>query len=177
MKSFVIALVVIAVFGVELVAQSKDSVIEDLQWVAHVSHTKAVFIFPATKREQWSWYNVETPNDFLEYNWSVATGNHKLGYQFGPALFKIAPAKPASGSLSDLLDACQHTLWVVSEDGGHTAGDYGEAKIVDGKVHVIVTGNQLLAKIFGAKPTTVTMTIQTPEFTFRRKVVVAGCEI
>ena len=176
MKSSLIAFVVVAVFCVELVAQSKDSAIEDLQWVAHVSHTEAVFIFPTTKRGNWSWHNVETPNNFLEYSWNVATGKHKSGYQFGPALFKLGDAKPANGSLPELLDACQHDLWVVSEDGGHNAGDYGEAKIVDGKIHVIITNNKLLEKIFGAKPTTVYMTISTPEFTFRRKVLV-GYEI
>lgn len=173
MKLSLLTLMLVSLSCFQLFAQSKEPAIEDLKWVANVSDAEASFTFPSTRREQWSWYNHETPDNWREYGWDVMIGDHKSGYHFGPALFKPADSKKTTGSFSDLLKACQHDLWRVSEDGGFNVRGYGEARIVNGKVRVMITDQTLVEQLFKSKPATVYMEIITPEFTFRRKVSIA----
>ena len=157
---------------VDVAAQSKEAALEDLKWIAIVSESEASFTFPPSKKEKWSWLNKKTPNDLLEYSWSVTIADNESGYEFGPALFKPGGATPMSGSLSDLIDMCQHDLWRVSGDGGDNIGEYGSANVTGGKVRVKITEGALLEKLFGSKPETVYMTITMPDFSLRKKVSV-----
>lgn len=157
---------------VDVVAQSKEAAIEDLKWIAVVSESEASFTFPRTKKEEWSWFNKETPNNLLEYSWNVTLGDNQSGYEFGPTLFKPGGTTPMSGSLSDLIETCQHDLWRVTDDSGDTIGEYGNTNVKDGKVCVKVIDGDLLEKLFGAKPKTVFMAINTPDFSLRTKVSV-----
>ena len=155
-----------------VVAQSKEVAIEDLKWVAVVSESEASFTFPPTNKENFSWYKRETPTDNLEYTWSVIIGDDKSGYEFGPVLFKPGGTRPRSGSLSDLIKACQQSLWHNSADGGDNIGDYGNANVKGGKVRIKINDGALIKKLFEAKPKTVEMTIYTPSFNLSKHVSV-----
>jgi len=172
MKLLFLATMLLSLAAGETIAQSKDPAIEDLNWVAVVTKNEATFMFPATKRTSWSWYNSETQDGLCEYSWNVMIGDHKSGFQFGPALFKSNGSQTANGSLSDLINACQHDLWRVSEDGGDNVGGYGKTKLEDGKVRLTISDPKLLEQLFGPKPKTVQMMINTPEFLIRQKVEV-----
>ena len=152
-------------------AQSKEVAVEDLKWAAVVSETEASFTFPPTNKEKFSWYKTETPTDNLEYTWSVILGDDKSGYEFGPVLFKPGGTRPRSGSLSDLIKACQQSLWHNSAEGGDNIGDYGNADVKGGKVRII-NDSALIKKLFEAKPKTVEMTIYTPSFNLSKHVSV-----
>ena len=172
MKPLFFAITFLALGEIEASAQRDDPAIEDLKWVAVVAENEATFTFPASKRTTWSWYNSETRDDLLEYSWNVMIGDHKSGFHFGPALFKPSGSQTTTGSLSDLMNACQHDLWRVSENGGHNIGEYGQTKLENGKVRVIISDPKLLEQLFGSKPETVHMMINTPEFMIRQKVSV-----
>ena len=156
----------------KLFAQSKEVAVEDLKWVAVVSETEASFTFPPTNKEKFSWYKKETPTDNLEYTWSVILGDDKSGYEFGPVLFKPGGTRPRSGSLLDLIKACQHSLWHNSDEAGDLIGGYGNANVKDGKVRIKVNDGALIKKLFEAKPKTVEMTIYTPGFNLSKHVSV-----
>jgi hypothetical protein len=172
MRALLLTCLFASVLSDRLFAQSVEEALNGLEWSANVSETEATFTFPPTKRNKWSWYNSETRDDLLEYSWNVMIGDHKSGFHFGPALFKPSGSQTANGSLSDLLNACQHDLWRVSEKGGHNVGEYGQTKLEDGKVRVIISDPKLLEQLFGSKPETVHMMINTPEFMIRQKVSV-----
>ncbi len=155
-----------------VVAQSKEVANEALKWVAVGSESDASFTFPATNKKRLAWYKKATPNDMLEYSWSVIIGDDKLGYQFGPVLFKRGGTRPRSGSLSDLIKACQQSLWHNSAEGGDNIGDYGNADVKGGKVRIKINDGALIKKLFEAKPKTVEMTIYTPSFNLSKPVSV-----
>jgi hypothetical protein len=143
------------------------------KWVANVMGAKALFTFPATERQEWSWYNKETFPDVLEYGWEVRIVNSDSGYSFGPSLFKFSDAEgPVKGSLSELIGVCQHDLWKLSEDGGESIGSYGQTKVTENKVHLMVTNKTLIDYLLESKPVHVEMSITTPTFNLNEKVPV-----
>ncbi|MDB4721606.1 leucine-rich repeat domain-containing protein, partial [Verrucomicrobiales bacterium] len=144
------------------------------KWVAKVTGAKALFTFPAIEgQEEWSWYNKETFPDALEYRWEVKFVDPEFGYSFGPSLFKFSDAEgPVKGSLSELIGVCQHDLWKLSEDGGENIGSYGQTKVTENKVHLMVTNKTLIDYLLESKPVHVEMLITTPTFNLNEKVAV-----
>jgi hypothetical protein len=173
MKYFVVAISLLLFAVIEPLALEADPAIEDLKWVAFIAKGEATFTFPASKKQTWSWNNPETPDEHLEYSWNVTIGDDNSGFDFGPALFKPEGSQTASGSLSDLLNACQHHLWRVSENGGTNVGEFGHVKLEDGKVRLTISDPELLEQLFGTKPNTVHMMINTPDFMIRQKVLIS----
>ena len=144
------------------------------KWMAKVSGAKALFTFPAIEAQtEWSWYNKKTPPNALEYRWEVKFVNPEFGYSFGPSLFKFPDSEgPVKGSLSELIGVCQHDLWKLSEDSGENIGSYGQTKVTENKVHLIVTNKTLIDYLLESKPVHVEMMINTPRFGFNEKVAV-----
>ena len=144
------------------------------KWMAKVSGAKALFTFPAIEAQtEWSWYNKKTPPNALEYRWEVKFVNPEFGYSFGPSLFKFSDSEgPVKGSLSELIGVCQHDLWKLSEDSGENIGSYGQTKVTENKVHLIVTNKILIDYLLESKPVHVEMMINTPRFGFNEKVAV-----
>ncbi|MCP4923219.1 MAG: hypothetical protein GY915_04195, partial [bacterium] len=144
------------------------------KWVAKFTGAKALFTFPAIEgQEEWSWYNKETFPDALEYRWEVKFVDPEFGYSFGPSLFKFSDAEgPVKGSLSELIGVCQHDLWKLSEDGGENIGSYGQTKVTENKVHLMVTNKTLIDYLLESKPVHVEMLITTPTFNLNEKVAV-----
>jgi hypothetical protein len=172
MRAMLLTFLIASLLTNRLFAQSVEDALKGLEWSAKVSNTKATFTFPHMKQKTWSWYNTTTSDDVLEYGWGVEIVDQKSGYQFGPVLFKPSGAATASGSLSELVEACQHTLWIVSEGGGKHAGDYDETTVEANKVRLVITKPTLLKDLFESKPPTVYMTVTTPDFAIRMKVAV-----
>ena len=144
------------------------------KWVAKVAGAKALFTFPAIETQtEWSWYNKKTPANGLEYRWEVKFVDPEFGYSFGPSLFKFSDSEgPVKGSLSELIGVCQHDLWKLFEDSGENIGSYGQTKVTENKVHLIVTNKILIDYLLESKPVHVEMMINTPRFGFNEKVAV-----
>ena len=165
-----IAIAISASPNVGLFAQSKETSFEELKWHASVSESTAVFTFPKSMKRQWSWDNADTAADELEYSWMVTITDSDSSHEFGAALFRFDDKPSTIGSLSDLIDSCQHDLWKLSKDGGSRIGGYGKARVSDGKVHLTISDLQVLETLFDTKPAEVWMAIRTPEMYIRKKV-------
>ena len=156
---------------IQCFGQSDESTIDGLEWNARVGDEEAEFIFPSTGRTKFSWHNADTPDNRLEYSWSIDVSEKGSGYQFGASLFHYSEAPSDSGTLGELLDACQHDLWEVSKDGGDNIGSIDNADIVDQRVRIKLD-KALIRKIFADKPEHVVMQVVMPNCTITKKVPV-----
>ena len=95
-------------------------------FTARVTPAGARFVFPLEKRPTWEWNRRETPDNRAEYMWAVQLDNGGRAYEFGFYRFKFAGAKPARGSLGDLLFTGQQT---VAERSGPQASVLAEARV------------------------------------------------
>jgi hypothetical protein len=91
-----------------------------------VTPAGARFAFPLARRPTWEWNRPTTPDDHAEYMWAVQLDNGGLAYEFGFYRFKFAGARPARGSLGDLLFAGQQT---VAARSGSQASVLSEARV------------------------------------------------
>src|SRR6476620_12070306 len=64
---------------------------------------------------QWSWHNLETDENAVEYAWQARIGDQ---YLVGFQLFKFPDSKPATGSFADLLNAGQSDVAEITSMGG-----------------------------------------------------------
>ena len=95
-------------------------------FTARVTSAGARFVFPLAKRRTWEWNRPTTPDNRAEYMWAVQVDNGGRLYEFGFYRFKFAGAKPARGSLGDLLFAGQQT---VATRSGLEASVLAEARV------------------------------------------------
>jgi hypothetical protein len=95
-------------------------------FTARVTAAGAQFVFPLVKRRIWEWNRPTTPDNHAEYMWAVQLDNGGRAYEFGFYRFKFAGAKPARGSLGDLLFAGQQT---VAARSGLEASVLAEARV------------------------------------------------
>jgi hypothetical protein len=95
-------------------------------FTARVTRAGARFVFPLAKRPTWEWNRPTTPDNHAEYMWAVQLDNGGRAYEFGFYRFKFGGAKPARGSLWDLLFTGQQT---VAERSGPQASILAEARV------------------------------------------------
>jgi hypothetical protein len=87
-------------------------------FTARVTPAGARFVLPARQTSTWEWNRPTTPDDHAEYMWRIALDNGGRAYEFGFYRFKFAGARPARGSLGDLLFAGQQTVAARSGSQG-----------------------------------------------------------
>ncbi len=171
-RSILICFVALALLPLACYGQSNESTIDGLDWHAVVvGGTSAEFIFPLTGRAKYSWHNEETPENQLEYGWTVDVVDDGRGYQFGASLFHYSEAANGSGTLAELMEVCQHDLWRVSKDSGDNIGSFGRTDVVDRRVRFRIE-KEMVEKIFAGKPEHVRMTVVMPDCSVNKKVVV-----
>ena len=95
-------------------------------FTARVTPAGARFVFPLAKRTTWDWNLPTTQDNRAEYMWAVQLDNGGRAYEFGFYRFKFAGAKPARGSLGDLLFTGQQT---VAARSGLEASVLAEARV------------------------------------------------
>ena len=122
-------------------------------FTARVTSTGARFVFPLANRPTWEWNRPTTPDNHAEYMWAVQVDNGGRAYEFGFYRFKFAGAKPARGSLGDLLFTGQQT---VAERSGPQASVLAEARVSvteeRGRLVVGVEDAKTLQLLFSDRP-------------------------
>lgn len=93
----------------------------------------AIFIFKPEPRSEWHWYKDSTPLNQEEYGFEVQFELDDIRYQCGYSLFKHPMARPAEGSLKEMIDAGQIDLWKMEAASGGPIGGNRVAIMVSGK--------------------------------------------
>lgn len=175
MRACVIILVV-SILGLTLAARGSD-----LDIRATVSANAAEFSIPLAKptNVRWNWYLSATREDALEYQWGIRVRASDSEYEFGFFLFKFPGSSAATGSLEDLLNAGQATLWKTDSDGSSSAILDARVSVSerDGAVQVRITDPAVVDRIFGSRPATARAVSKTPgaaEATHEVKILYPG---
>jgi hypothetical protein len=138
---------------------------------ALVSPAEALIRVPVRPRPSWSWLQPETEQDALEYGYQARVVTPTGAYEFGYSLWKGPKSGPVSGDLTQLLQAGQATLWSVAD--GHGIRQPADVRVwVEGDTVVIaLRGRDAVTRVFGARPTTLTLEWKEPGLRFRRQSV------
>ena len=164
---------VIAVFfliGLVTAAQADDNRNTPQPQYCHaiVQDNKAAFLFPITEDEKWVWFKKETKDNELEYSWEILVPSEKQSLNFGSFLFKYPGQKEKSGTLKQLLDEAQWTVFEqrATPNGGTTSEMLEDLKIVvkiqDGSVVVGITNKATFDRAFANHPKTAHFVMRTP---------------
>ena len=114
----------------------------------------------------WIWNRAETPENAIEYCWTVTVESGAAHYSFGVFLYKFPGSYEERGQIQDLIKAGQASVFKEAAEGQH-----GEI-MPDAKVAVAVeksailiriTNSNLIRIIFGDRPKTVAIHSRSPE--------------
>jgi hypothetical protein len=115
----------------------------------------------------WVWNQSDTQVRALEYSWDVRVVTPSGEYTFGFYKFKNSGASEASGSLEELLNAGQRSVWKPASGprGGATvmAGVTPSVSVGDGAMLVQITDAALVHQLFAHHPATVSVHAKTPD--------------
>jgi len=167
MKIRVIAF--LSLIGLVTAAQADDnrSTTQPQYCHAFVRDNKAAFVFPITEDEKWVWFKKETKDNELEYSWEVLVPGEKQSLIFGAFLFKYPGQKEKSGTLKQLIDEAQWTVFDqrAIPNGGTTSEMLEDLKIVvkilDGSVVVGITNKATFDRAFANHPKTAHFVMRT----------------
>jgi hypothetical protein len=108
---FMIAAVLLALLLTDAHAAEKSIQNQPQYCHAIVQDNKAAFIFPIIDNVEWVWFNNETKDNNLEYSWEVVLPGKEQSMKFGVFLFKYPGEKEKSGTLKQLLNEAQWTVF------------------------------------------------------------------
>ena len=131
--------------------------------------------FPVLKAQDvWHWRSADTPDNKMEYRWSVVLGECKKDgnfiaykYTFGVELFKFPGQPPGSGDLSELLRHAQSDIMQSSSKGEATVYerlDQYHLSAISYDPSIIQVGSnqkEALDKLFASKPPQALMSAST----------------
>ncbi|MEO0560131.1 MAG: hypothetical protein AAF170_18335 [Bacteroidota bacterium] len=132
-----------------------DSLRESPAFTAVVSESTAAFVLPVSNRAEWVWSAEETPNNAPEYHWEIGVTNEGEAYQFGFWKFKHPSLEPTRGSLSDLIEAGQESLWQEKAGGGSSVVMSAGVRVTpigQGRILVSIEGRENVARVFSSRP-------------------------
>ncbi len=135
---------------------------------AVVQGNKATFIFPIIDNVEWSWFNKETKDNDLEYSWEVVLPGKEQSMKFGVFLFKYPGDKEQPGTLKQLLNEAQWSVFdqQSAPNGGTTSKMLEDmkvsARIIDGGVVVGITDKATFERAFSSHPEKAQLLIRTP---------------
>jgi hypothetical protein len=135
---------------------------ETQEYSAVVRPDRAEFVYPPATQEVWEWNR--PGGEGADYVWSVTVMNGKSGYELGAYRFTSKGPDPVRGSLADLIAACQHSVFWLSNGGGSLLANC-EVTVDDRKrVHVVFTDAKTLGKMFAPQqPASVVMSTTAPQ--------------
>jgi hypothetical protein len=151
---------VIAFTMVPLFAQSPQS-------TGTVSPTVAEFRIPLQHPadEIWTWNRADTPDNAIEYSWTVTVASGPAQYSFGFYLYKLPGSRESRGHVQELLKAGQNSVFKDDAEGRRSE------LLPDAKVEVAVESRSILVRIadpklvrliFRERPETVAIRTRTP---------------
>lgn len=135
-----------------------------------VSATLAEFRIPLPQPADavWSWSQADTADEVGEYIWQVAVPSDAGRLAFGFFYYKFPGSRPTRGPLSELLQVGQAS--VFEEDalsrGTLVADAHVDVRIERNQLVIRLTDPVLIRRIFGKRPTTVTLNTRTPDASF-----------
>ncbi len=136
---------------------------------AQVKNGVAAFYFPITNNEKWVWYRKSIADNALEYSWEVIIDSTRNTYKFGSYLFKFPNHPQKEGSLEQLLQDGQISVFesVVMPDGG-TSGSSREdlvirAGIIDQWLIVTFKDSKTFSTILNDKPKKAQFVVRHPD--------------
>jgi hypothetical protein len=134
----------------------------DKECTAIVQGQTAKFIFQLPEKQTWTWNMKETDDNSLEYKWEIGLeGGAAAGtYNFGVYLFKYPGAREATGGITQLLSACQTSVW---DESLRIRKDLIIQSAVEGRRLVIsISDNKTFAGLFSQKPAAAYCRVRTP---------------
>ncbi len=165
---FLITALLLALLLTDAYAAEKSTQNQPQYCHAIVQDNKAAFIFPIIDNGEWSWFNKETKDNYLEYSWEVVLPGKEQSMKFGVFLCKYPEEKAKSGTLKELINEAQ---WSVFDQqpasNGGTRSKILEnmkvsARIIDGGVVVDITDKVTFERAFASHPKKAQLLIRTP---------------
>jgi hypothetical protein len=113
--------------------------------------------------ESWTWYDANTPDETLEYQWQVRVRGEPA-HAFGYSLFKIPGAAPQRGDFAALLRAGQASVWRSDNDWRRMRATDAKpvVRIEDNRVIIELRDPAVIREVFAARPAEVEIMTQTP---------------
>ena len=129
-----------------------------------VTSDSAEFMIPLQPHAVWKWNRVDTPDNQNEYLWSVTAKSGAAQYSFGFYLYKLPGSPESQGSLQDLLEAGQMSLFKEDAGGrGELVQDANvEVMAENGSIMVRIMNPDWIRRVFHDHPETVTIHTRTP---------------
>ncbi len=152
------ALIALILYATGAYAFSEPGQVENKNCYAIVQDNNADFVFPRTVKKQWTWFNKEIKDNVLEYSWEVQLQDGHNPLDFGVYLFKFPGEKEVKGSLEQLLNEAQFSVFEQeARSNGRTGAKIREdliitSKLIDGRVVIRIRDKETFARIFANKP-------------------------
>lgn len=134
-------------------------------YTAIVKAEEAQFTMPAPQRPEWKWRQPDTKDNTQEYRMDVSVKNGGNEYTFGFYLWKRGDGKPGQGTLTELLEAGQKSVYERSgsersfsliQDGGIKVTERGDTLLIT------ISGRKNVARLFSSRPAYVSFKVAVP---------------
>lgn len=131
-----------------------------------VTATTAEFNIPLQQlaNDVWTWNRADTPDNGIEYLWTVTAKSGTAQYSFGFYLYKLPGSREARGELQDLLKAGQNSVFKEDAEGRGEMLPDAKVKVTvkNASILVRITNPDLVRLVFHDHPETVTIHTRTP---------------
>lgn len=137
---------------------------ESEPFTAVVAEREAAFLIPLPERETWEWSSETTEDNAPEYRWEVVVSNGGEDYAFGFGKWKHPSLTPMRGSLSELIEAGQESLWRVRPEGGASVIKDGGIRVVPlgpARILLKVEGRANVRRLFSSRPSEATVRLES----------------
>ena len=134
-------------------------------YTAVVTDSTAAFVLPIPEKARWDWNLPTTLNNKSEYRWDIETANNGRTYELGFYKFKFAGLEPARGTVEELIEAGQESLWESKPAGGSdvvASPGVSATPLAPGRVLISVVGRANVARVFSSRPSEVDVVVVTP---------------
>ena len=124
----------------------------------------AEFVFPVPGSRSYRWQLDESPVGQLEYRWSVTVGDGAKA-DLGFFVFKQPTATGViDGTLDELLEDGQATLWKVADRGTMTADTTVRLRVrsTGARIALSISDSATIRRLFGHRPDSVTFHVRRP---------------
>jgi hypothetical protein len=142
-------------------------------FTALVTKTEARFVLPIPPRSEWKWRQPATKDNAQEYRLDVSVENDGRKYAFGFYLWKRSGAVPRVGTLPQLIEAGQTSVFGRTPAGMNSViRDAGIKSKLDRDMLVItIRGQKNVERLFSSRPSEVKFEIKVPDETTISKTV------
>ena len=146
-------------------AASAVALAAQVQPVVVVTPSTAEFVIPVVHEGPWRWYRTDTSDNAREFRWELGVKSRSGDYQFGFSIFKYPGSKERTGSLADLLNAGQASLWKVGPSGEGTLieGAKVSALADRGGIVIRLSDPASVRLVFGDRPAAARAFAETPD--------------